>query len=85
MYNLAGGLYPSCNIQRGGGGGGGGLCPSCKIHGGGGDYVHVYKNEQGGGGGGGGLSGVNYVLHSSESPFFSYLKFQTSLFVWHLS
>ena len=24
------------------------LCPSCKIHGGGGDYVHVYKNEQGG-------------------------------------
>ena len=26
--------------------GGGGLCPSCKIHGG--DFVHVYKNEQGG-------------------------------------
>ena len=27
--------------------GGGELCPSCKIHRGGGDYVHVYKNEQG--------------------------------------
>ena len=35
-----GGLCPSCKIQRGG------LCPSCKIHGG--DFVHVYKNEQGG-------------------------------------
>ena len=35
-----GGLRPSCKIQRGG------LCPSCKIHGG--DFVHVYKNEQGG-------------------------------------
>ena len=34
-----GGLCPSCKIQRGG------LCPSCKIHGG--DFVHVYKNEQG--------------------------------------
>ena len=37
------------------GGGGGGfvrdsLCLCCKIHGG--DYVHVYKFEQGGGGGG---------------------------------
>ena len=36
-----GGLCPSCKIQRGGG-----LCPSSKIHGG--DFVHVYKNEQGG-------------------------------------
>ena len=36
-----GGLCPSCKIQRGG------LCPSCKFHGG--DFVHVYKNEQGGG------------------------------------
>ena len=35
-----GGLCPSCKIQQGG------LCPSCKIHGG--DYVHIYKNEQGG-------------------------------------
>ena len=35
-----GGLCPSCKIQWGG------LCPSCKIHGG--DFVHVYKNEQGG-------------------------------------
>ena len=35
-----GGLCPSCKIQRGG------LCPSCKIYGG--DFVHVYKNEQGG-------------------------------------
>ena len=35
-----GGLCPSCKIQQGG------LCPSCKIHGG--DFVHVYKNEQGG-------------------------------------
>ena len=35
-----GGLCPNCKIQRGG------LCPSCKIHGG--DFVHVYKNEQGG-------------------------------------
>ena len=55
-----GGLCPSCKIQRGG------LCPSCKIQQGGlcpsykiygGDFVHVYKNEQGGGGfvrGGGG-------------------------------
>ena len=34
------GLCPNCKIQRGG------LCPSCKIHGG--DFVHVYKNEQGG-------------------------------------
>ena len=37
---MGGGLCPSCKIQRGG------LCPSCKIHGG--DFVHVYKNEQGG-------------------------------------
>ena len=35
-----GGLCPSCKIQREG------ICPSCKIHGG--DFVHVYKNEQGG-------------------------------------
>ena len=38
--NIRGGLCPSCKIQQGG------LCPSCKIHGG--DFVHVYKNEQGG-------------------------------------
>ena len=37
---LRGGLCPSCKIQRGG------LCPSCKILEG--DFVHVYKNEQGG-------------------------------------
>ena len=44
-------------------GGGGGLCPSCKIHGG--DFVHVYKNEQGrfcpGGGG-------DFVLRSLNGP-----------------
>ena len=38
--NIRGGLCPSCKMQRGG------LCPSCKIHGG--DFVHVYKNDQGG-------------------------------------
>ena len=50
---IMGGLCPTCKIQRGGlcpsckiHRGGGGLCPSYKIHGG--DFVHVYKNEQGG-------------------------------------
>ena len=37
-----GGLCPRCKISRGG------LYPCCKIHGGRGDYVHVYKFEQGG-------------------------------------
>ena len=46
-----GGLCPSCKIQRGGlcprrKIQWGGLCPSCQIHGG--DFVHIYKNEQGG-------------------------------------
>ena len=41
-----GGLCPSCKFKWGG------LCPSFKIHGG--DFVHVYKNEQGGGLSGGG-------------------------------
>ena len=48
-FSGGGGLCPSCKIQRGG------LCPSCKIQWGGGDYVHVYKNEQGVLSGGGGF------------------------------
>ena len=51
FFGGGGGLCPSCKIQRGGLCPNckilrGGLCPSCKIHGG--DFVHVYKNEQGG-------------------------------------
>ena len=56
--------------------GGGGLCPSCKIHRGGGDYVlvvkfmgdfvHIYKNEQGGFSSGGG--GGDYVRIPIGNP-----------------
>ena len=65
-----GGLCPSCKIQRGG------LCPSCKIHGG--DFVHVYKNEQGGVCLGGILSYTRPFLHyvlilHSLSPHMFYL------------
>ena len=48
------GLCPSCKIQRGG------LCPSCKIHGG--DFVTIYKNEQGGF-----CPGGDFVLHSHDN------------------
>ena len=64
-----------CNIRGSGGGvdyvldvkfSRGGLCPSCKIERG--DYVHVYKNEQGGfvRGGGGGILSYTQLLHNNS-------------------
>ena len=57
-------------------GGGGGLCPSCKIHGG--DFVHVYKNEQGrfcpGGGGGGG----GFCPTLPKWPYLTYMIVSTN-------